>query len=181
MQKSTQERIGPAVPWMSKTPEFSMEGLCLKPEATHRGTRLSSNYLLQRRFMLPLSHYPFLFPPTLERRGTAFSHSHWVSPGIPTKWPKVQSVAKQQHMTNTKLNRSPNWIFNVTPTLFFKSYLKSHIYIHIYVHIIYIYIYIYIHLYNLYEYILYLYKKNKNESTQWCGGTSLYWLLKIDN
>lgn len=76
MQKKTQERIGPAVPWMSRTPEFSREGLCLKPEATHRGTMPGSNDLLHWRFMLPLSHYPLLFPPALERRGTAFSHSH---------------------------------------------------------------------------------------------------------
>ena len=57
-------------------PEFSREGLCLKPEATHRGTMLGSNDLLHWRFMLPLSHYPFRFPPALERTGTAFSHYH---------------------------------------------------------------------------------------------------------
>ena len=70
------------------------------PEAW--GTMLGSNNLLHWRIMQPLSHYPFLFPPTLQRTGAAFSHSHWASPTIPVKWPKVQSAAKQQHMTNTK-------------------------------------------------------------------------------
>jgi len=61
---------------MSRTPEFSREGLCPKPGATHRGTMLGSNDLLHWRIMQSLSHHPFLFPPTLQRTGAAFSHSH---------------------------------------------------------------------------------------------------------
>lgn len=130
---------------MSRTPEFLKEGLCLKPEATHRGTMpdltTCSTGDLCCRFHTILSS----LPPALERRGTAFSHSHWSLTGLYQWRAEVQSEAKNRHDQYKISSIRYKWIPKLNsqrdPNLIFKSYLKKP-YIYIYVHIVYIYTYI---------------------------------------